>query len=144
MQLKRSAQAHWLGAARNGEGTFTTDSKTLNNSAFSFPSRFETGDGTNPEELIAAAHAGCYSMALSFILAKDGIKSEVIDTTATVTIEAVGQGFEITAVHLAVTGKVPGIDEETFKAYTEMAKTGCAVSKLIKAAITLESKFIAS
>lgn len=143
MQLKRSAQARWMGSARNGEGTFTTDSKTLNNSAFSFPSRFESGAGTNPEELIAAAHAGCYSMALSFILAKDGIKSEEIDTKATVTIEAVGQGFEITTVHLVVTGKIPGIDEEMFRSYTEMAKTGCAVSKLIKAEIGLESKFIA-
>jgi osmotically inducible protein OsmC len=144
MQFKRTAQAHWLGSAKNGQGTFTSDSKTLNNSAFSFPSRFESGDGTNPEELIAAAHAGCYSMALSFILAKDGIKSEEIKTAATVTIESVGEGFEITTVHLVVTGKVPGIDESTFKKYTEMAKTGCAVSRLIKAAISLESKFIVS
>lgn len=143
MQLKRSALARWLGSAKNGEGTFTTASKTLNNSAFSFPSRFESGEGTNPEELLAAAHAGCYSMALSFILARDGIKSETIETKATVTIESVGEGFEITTVHLAVTGKIPGIDEQAFKAYTEMARTGCAVSKLFKASITLESSFIA-
>ena len=143
MQLKRTAQARWLGSARQGEGTFTSDSKTLNNSAFSFPSRFESGEGTNPEELIAAAHAGCYSMALSFILARDGIKSEEIKTSATVTIESVGEGFEITAVHLLVSAKVPGIDERAFTAYAEMAKTGCAVSKLIKAAISLESKFVA-
>lgn len=142
MLLKRSAVARWLGAAKNGEGTLSTESKTLNNSGYSFPSRFESGEGTNSEELIAAVHAGCYSMALSFILARDGIKSEEIETKATVTIESVGEGFEITTVQLTVTGKIPGIDENKFKAYAEMAKTGCAVSKLLKASITLENTFI--
>lgn len=134
--------ASWLGSGKNGEGAVTTESKTLNNAGYSFPSRFESGEGTNSEELIAAAHAGCYSMALSFILANDGIQSEKIETRATVTIESVGVGFEITTIHLDVTGKIPGIDEISFKEYAEKAKTGCAVSKLVKANITMETTFI--
>lgn len=142
MLVKRSAWASWNGSGKNGKGVLSTESKALNNTNYSFLSRFESGEGTNAEELIAAAHAGCYTMALSFLLARDGIASEKIETQATVTIESVGDGFEITTIHLKVTGKVPGIDEITFKEYTEMAKKGCAVSKLMKANITLENHFV--
>jgi osmotically inducible protein OsmC len=142
MILKRISSATWHGSGKDGKGTLTTGSKLIENAQYSFASRFEEGKGINPEELIGAAHAGCYSMALSFFLAADGIKSDKIDTQATVTIESVPAGFEITAVHLHVTGRVPGIGENRFREYAEIAKSGCAVSKLIKARISLEVTYI--
>jgi lipoyl-dependent peroxiredoxin len=142
MALKRNASASWQGAGKDGKGTVSVGSKLFENAQYSFSSRFENGVGTNPEELIGAAHAGCYSMALSFALAGDGLKSEKIETSATVTVEPVPGGFEITTIDLKVTGKVPGIDEAKFKEYAEKAKVGCPVSKVLKAKINLSVSFI--
>jgi lipoyl-dependent peroxiredoxin len=142
MALKRTSSASWQGAGKDGKGSVSLGSKLFENAQYSFSSRFENGVGTNPEELIGAAHAGCYSMALSFLLAGDGIQSEKIDTTATVTVEPIPGGFEITKVDLKVTGKVPGINEAKFKEYAEKAKVGCPVSKVLKAEISLQVTFL--
>jgi osmotically inducible protein OsmC len=142
MILKRKANVTWNGAGRSGEGTISLESGVLVNTPYSFASRFENGQGVNPEELIGAAHAGCYSMALSFLLVRDGISSEKIETSATVTIAAAGAGFDITAVHLDVSAMVPGLDAATFQSYAEKAKDACAVSRLLKATITLSSRLL--
>ncbi|MRR16764.1 MAG: OsmC family peroxiredoxin [Deltaproteobacteria bacterium] len=137
--MKRKAFAVWTGPIREGHGALTTDSGVLNNTQYSFATRFENGVGTNPEELIAAAHAGCFSMALSGILGAAGLTAETIKTTATVTIEKKGDGFAITAVHLEVRAKIPGASPDAFSQAAKTAKEGCPVSKVLNAAITMDA-----
>ncbi|MGE5739761.1 MAG: OsmC family protein [Betaproteobacteria bacterium] len=138
--MKRSASAMWNGDLKSGNGTISTDSGVLTNTQYSFATRFEDGAGTNPEELIAAAHAGCFSMALSAQLGEAGIVAQSIRTTATVTLDKSGDGFAITAVHLDLTARVPGVDQQAFEKAAENAKAGCPVSKVLNAKITLDKK----
>jgi osmotically inducible protein OsmC len=137
--MKRSASAQWRGDLKKGKGDITTESGVLSKSQYSFGTRFENGLGTNPEELIAAAHAGCFSIALSMILGKADLTAERIDTKATVSLDQVEGGFAITAVHLDVKAKVPGADSTTFAKAANDAKSGCPVSKVLKATITMEA-----
>ncbi|WP_022727915.1 OsmC family protein [Fodinicurvata sediminis] len=136
----RNASAIWNGDLKGGNGRISSDSGVLDKSAYSFATRFEDGKGTNPEELIAAAHAGCYSMALSNELAGDGMSPESVETRASVTLDQVEGGFAITKIHLDVKAKVPGASQADFDAAAERAKTGCPVSKLMNAEITLASQ----
>lgn len=138
--MKRTASAEWQGELKGGKGTISTGSGLLSNAQYSFSTRFENGVGTNPEELIAAAHAGCFSMALSAQLANAGLKPESIKTDATVTMEKQDAGFAITAVHLNVVAKVPGADQAAFEKAAQAAKEGCPVSKVLKANITMDAK----
>ncbi|REJ84941.1 MAG: OsmC family peroxiredoxin [Acidobacteria bacterium] len=138
--MKRKASARWQGSLRDGRGTMTTDSGVLSATQYSFGTRFEDGKGTNPEELIGAAHAGCFSMALSKILGDGGHTPERIDTAATVSLEQVDGGFAITRVHLEVEAEVPGASAEQFAEAAEKAKAGCPVSKLLDAEITLQAR----
>ena len=140
--MKRKASAQWRGGLRNGKGTLTTDSGVLSGTQYSFSTRFENGAGTNPEELIAAAHAGCYSMALSMILGEAEIEAEQIDTRAAVDLEQDGGGFSITAVHLTVEVRAPGADERVIRDAAEKAKAGCPVSKVLNAKITMDAKLV--
>jgi osmotically inducible protein OsmC len=137
---ERSSNAIWQGNLKEGKGTMTVGSGAYEG-PYSFASRFEQGQGTNPEELIAAAHAGCYSMALAHGLEQAGNKPESIKTTAKVNIEQVGEGFQITTIELETEGKVPGISEKDFMEQAEAAKTGCPVSRALKGAqIKLQAK----
>ncbi|WP_144141701.1 OsmC family protein [Paraburkholderia sp. BCC1884] len=138
--MKRKASAVWQGGLQDGKGSISTDSGVLKETQYSFATRFADGIGTNPEELIAAAHAGCFSMALSGELGRAGITPESIATTATVTLDKDGGGFAITAVHLDVVVKIPGGDQAAFEKATADAKAGCPVSKVLKAAITMDAK----
>ncbi|HNP37477.1 MAG TPA: OsmC family protein [Woeseiaceae bacterium] len=138
--MKRNAAAVWEGGLKTGKGTISTESRALSNAPYSFGTRFEQAKGTNPEELIAAAHAGCYSMALSLMLGESDIEPERIDTTAHVTIEADDSGFSITAVHLEVFAKIAGMDNDSFQKAANAAKEGCPVSKVLNAKITLDAK----
>jgi osmotically inducible protein OsmC len=138
--MKRKASAIWKGGIMDGSVIISSDSGVLSNTQYSFSSRFEHGIGTNPEELIAAAHAGCFSMALSGQLEAAKLTPESINTTATVTIEKQGDGFTITAVHLDVTAKVPGASVEAFNTAAKKAKEGCPVSKVLNAIITMDAK----
>ena len=138
--MKRSASAMWNGDLKTGKGTLSTDSGVLANTRHSFATRFENGKGTNPEELIAAAHAGCFAMALSAQLGEAGLVAQSLNTKATVTLEKTDGGFTITAVHLALTARIPGASQQAFDAAAEAAKKGCPVSKLLNAAITLDKK----
>ena len=138
--MKRSASAMWNGDLKTGKGTISTDSGVLSNTQYSFSTRFENGAGTNPEELIGAAHAGCFSMALSAQLGEAKMVAESIRTTATVTLDKVEGGFAITAVHLDLTAKIPGASKEAFEAAANRAKTGCPLSKVLNAKITLDAK----
>lgn len=138
--MKRKASAIWKGGIRDGKGTISTDSGVLSDTPYSFGTRFGNDKGTNPEELIGAAHAGCFSMALSLILGEAGFTPENISTVASVTLEKIEGGFGITAVHLDVTAKVPGISREAFQAAADKAKTGCPVSRVLNAAITMEAR----
>jgi osmotically inducible protein OsmC len=138
--MKRRGSAHWEGGIRDGRGTVSTDSGVLSEAQYSFSTRFEDGKGTNPEELIAAAHAGCFSMALSKQLEDAGMKAESIDTSAAVTLEKTDAGFTITKVHLDVTARIPGGDASAFETAANNAKAGCPVSRLLNAEITMEAK----
>ncbi|HUQ31358.1 MAG TPA: OsmC family protein [Pyrinomonadaceae bacterium] len=138
--MKRKASAVWSGGLKDGKGTISTDSGVLSETQYSFSTRFEDGIGTNPEELIAAAHAGCFSMALSGQLGRAGLTAESIRTTASVKLEKVGEAFAITAVHLDVTARVPGADQQAFETAANNAKAGCPVSKVLNAEITMEAK----
>ena len=138
--MKRNASAVWNGGIKDGKGTISTDSGVLANAQYSFSTRFEDGIGTNPEELIAAAHAGCFSMALSGQLGQVGLTADSIRTTASVSLEKTDNGFAITKVHLDVTAKVPGADNATFDTAANNAKAGCPVSKLLKAEITMDAR----
>src|SRR5687768_7761790 len=135
--MKRKGSAVWKGGLKDGKGTVSTASGVLENSQYSFSTRFEEGKGTNPEELIAAAHAGCFSMALSAQLGERGIKPESIRTTATVTLEKSEGGFAVTASHLDVKARIPGGDQAKFDEAAKAAKDGCPISKLLNATITM-------
>ena len=137
--VKKSASAHWSGGIKDGQGSISTDTGVLREAAYGFKSRFEDGPGTNPEELIAAAHAGCFSMALSLGLGQAGLTADSIDTRAVVTLDKDGDGFAITAVHLSCRAKVPGADAAGFARIAQATKEGCPVSKVLKAAITLDA-----
>jgi osmotically inducible protein OsmC len=137
--MKRRGSAVWKGGLKDGNGTVSTDSGVLSNTQYSFSTRFEDGKGTNPEELIAAAHAGCFSMALSGQLGNAGMTAESIATTATVNLEKTDAGFTITAVHLDVKAKIPGADKGAFDTAANNAKAGCPVSRVLNATITMNA-----
>jgi len=137
--MKRNASAEWKGGLKDGKGTISSDSGVLANTQYSFSTRFEDGKGTNPEELIAAAHAGCFSMALSAQLGTMGLTPARISTSASVSLDKVGDGFAITAVHLVVKASVPGADAAQFETAANNAKAGCPVSKVLKATITMDA-----
>lgn len=138
--MNRKASANWKGNLKDGKGTVSTQSQILDKTQYSFKTRFEEGKGTNPEELIGAAHAGCFSMALSAQLGEAGLTPDNIDTTATVTLEKVEDGFAITKIHLDVAAKIPGADEQAFQKAATNAKENCPVSRLFKAEITMDAK----
>ena len=137
--MKRNASAEWKGGLKDGTGTISTDSGILADTQYSFSTRFEEGKGTNPEELIAAAHAGCFSMALAGQLGQAGLTAESIRTTASVKLEKTDAGFAITSVHLEVKARVPGADQEAFATAANNAKAGCPVSKVLRAEITMNA-----
>ena len=138
--MKKTASAVWKGGLKDGIGTISTESRVLSNAPYGFKARFEDGPGTNPEELLGAAHAGCFSMALSAQLGEAKMTAESIRTTATVTLDKVEGGFSITAVHLDLTAKIPGANRQAFEAAANKAKTGCPLSKVLNAKITLDAK----
>ncbi len=138
--MKRSASAVWKGGLRDGAGQISTESKALSAAPYTFRMRFENEKGTNPEELIAAAHAACFSMFLAMVLDEAGMKAESIQTTASVTLEQVGGGFSVTSSHLDATVKAPNADSAAFQKAAETAKTGCPISKLLNARITMDAK----
>jgi osmotically inducible protein OsmC len=138
--MNRNGSAVWRGGLKDGKGTVSTQSGVLKDAQYSFSTRFENGIGTNPEELIAAAHAGCFSMALSGQLGNAGLTADEINTTATVTLEKQAQGFAVTKVHLVVEASVPGASQEQFETAAANAKSGCPISKLLNAEITMEAK----
>ncbi len=138
--MKRKASARWQGDLKTGKGEVSTDSGVLENAAYSFTTRFENGKGTNPEELIAAAHAGCFTMALSAELGKASLVPESLRTTATITLDKLDSGWTVTESHLEVVGKVPGASAEAFRKAAETAETGCPISKLLRAKITMDAK----
>ena len=138
--MKRKGSAVWKGGLKDGSGTVSTDSGVLAETQYSFSTRFEEGSGTNPEELIAAAHAGCFSMALSGQLGQLDLKAEAIRTRATLNLEKTDSGFAITRVHLEVRAKVPGATKESFEKAANNAKSGCPVSKLLNAEITMDAQ----
>jgi osmotically inducible protein OsmC len=138
--MKRSASAVWKGGLKDGRGTVSSSSGTLSNVPYNFSMRFENEKGTNPEELIAAAHAACFSMALSLFLGNAGMTAESIDTTATVTLEQVNGAFTVTASHLDTTVRIPNADQAKFKEAAEGAKAGCPISRLLNTNITLDAK----
>jgi osmotically inducible protein OsmC len=137
--MKRSAQAKWQGDLKSGSGTVSTASGTLAATPYSFRSRFEQGTGTNPEELLAAAHAGCFTMALSAQLGEAGLKATSLETSCTITLEQKDGGFAITESHLELKAKVPGATAAAFEKATKAAETGCPVSKLFNTKITLDA-----
>ena len=137
--MKRTANAHWSGNLKEGKGTLTTQSNILNNTNYSFKTRFEEGEnGTNPEELLAAAHAGCFTMAIASILTQKGLNPTSLDTVATVTME----GLNITGVHLSITGKVVGMNADEFNAVTKDAEKNCLISKVLNISISSEAQFV--
>jgi osmotically inducible protein OsmC len=136
----KKAWAVWNGSIKDGGGTISTEMGVLKEAPYGFKARFENGRGTNPEELIGAAHAGCFSMALSLMLGEAGLTPEKIETHADVTLEKVGTGFAITASHLTVSARVLGTDNAQFQEIANKAKAGCPVSKLLKAPITMDAK----
>ena len=138
--MKRKGSAVWNGGIKDGKGTVSTESGVLKDTQYSFASRFESGAGTNPEELLGAAHAGCFTMALSGQLGAAGMTADKLETTATVTVDKAGDGFAITAVHLDLVATIPGADEQAFQDAARKAKEGCPVSKLFNTTITLDAK----
>ena len=138
--MKRKASAQWQGDLKTGKGAVSTDSGVLENAAYSFTTRFENGKGTNPEELIAAAHAGCFTMALSAELGKASLVPQSLRTTATVTLDKLDSGWTVTESHLEVVGNVPGASADAFRKAAETAETGCPISKLLKAKITMDAR----
>ena len=138
--MKRTASAVWQADLKKGQGTLSTQSGALNKTQYSFATRFENGIGTNPEELIAVAHAGCFTMALSAFLGNAGFTPEELSTRATLTLEQVEGNWTITAIHLDLNGRVPGIDAAKFDEIADQAKAGCPVSRVLKADITLTKK----
>lgn len=140
--MVRKGSAVWTGGLKDGKGTVSTASGVLKDTQYSFATRFENGVGTNPEELLGAAHAGCFSMALSAQLGNAGLTAERIATEAAVTLDKVDGGFGITQVHLTVTAKVPGATAESFQKAADGAKAGCPVSKLFNTKITMDAKLV--
>jgi len=138
--MKRTGSAVWTGNVKEGKGHLSTQSGALSNTHYGFNTRFENGPGTNPEELIGAAHAGCFSMAFAGKLGEAGFTPESIKTSAEVTLEKVEDGFSITSVHLDLVAKIPNLDQEKFEELANKAKVGCPVSKLLNANITLTAK----
>ena len=142
MKINRIGSATWQGGLKDGRGSISTESGALKAYPYGFASRFESVRGTNPEELIGAAHAGCFTMALSLILGEAKLTAEQMDTSAKVTLEQVEGGYAITAVHLTLKAKIPGADQATFEKLTAMAKAGCPVSKVLKADVSLDATLI--
>lgn len=140
--MKNFGSAVWRGGLKDGKGTISTQSGALKDHPYGFASRFEGKPGTNPEELIGAAHAGCFTMALSLILGEAKLTAEQMDTKAEVTLEKQGDGFAITAVHLTLRAKIPGADKATFEQLANKAKAGCPVSKLLNTKITLDAELL--
>ena len=138
--MQRKASAVWKGGLKDGKGTVSSTSGVLSNTPYSFTTRFENSPGTNPEELIAAAHAACFSMALSAQLGEAKLTPESISTSATLTMDKLDAGWTITAVHLDVVAKVPGASSEAFNTAAQNAKAGCPVSKVLNAKITMDAK----
>ena len=138
--MKRHAHAHWQGDIKSGAGSITTESKTLSETPYSFHSRFESGQGTNPEELVAAAHAGCFTMALSLQLTEAGLKADSLDTKCIVTLDKKDGSFAITSSHLELRARIPGATQEAFDKAAQAAKAGCPISKLYNTNITLDAK----
>jgi osmotically inducible protein OsmC len=142
LPMIRKAKAVWRGTGRDGDGDISTDSGVLHETPYSYRTRFENEKGTNPEELIAAAHAGCFTMALAFALQQGGYEPTELSTEAAITLDQQGQGFTITKSALTLTASVPGLDEATFKQMTEGAEKNCPVSKVLNAEITLDAKLV--
>ena len=140
--MKRTANAEWHGDLKTGTGTISSASGVLSNTPYSFSTRFENAKGTNPEELIAAAHAGCFTMALSAQLGTAGITPESLETTASLTLDKLEAGWTITKVHLDVAARIPGVDKAAFDKAAENAKAGCPVSRLLKAEITMTARLV--
>lgn len=138
--MKRKASAQWQGDLKSGTGVISTESGVLESTPYSFTTRFESGKGTNPEELVAAAHAGCFTMALSAELGKASLVAQSLRTTATVSLESDGAGWSVTGSHLDVVAKVPGASADAFRKAAEAAETGCPISKLLRAKITMDAK----
>ncbi|QBB72023.1 OsmC family peroxiredoxin [Pseudolysobacter antarcticus] len=143
MNIKRTASAAWQGGIKDGKGSISTQSGALAAYPYGFSSRFEGKPGTNPEELIGAAHAGCFTMALSLMLGEAGLTATHMDTTAEVTLEKLDDGFAITAVHLTLKATIPGTDQATFEQIAAKAKAGCPVSKLLNTKITFDATLVA-
>lgn len=142
MKIKRKGSAAWQGGLKDGRGSISTESGALKDYPYGFAARFEGQKGSNPEELLGAAHAACFTMALSLILGEAKLTAERMDTTAEVTLEQVEGGFAITSVHLALQAKIPGTDQKTFEELAGKAKAGCPVSKLFKTDITLDATLV--
>jgi osmotically inducible protein OsmC len=138
--MKRKASAEWRGDLKSGKGIVSTESGALDGKPYSFTTRFENEKGTNPEELIAAAHAGCFTMALSAELGKAGLVPEELKTAATVSLEKLDGGWTVTESHLDVVGKIPGASADAFRAAAEAAEKGCPISRLLNTKITMEAK----
>lgn len=142
MKLSRRSSVRWQGGLKDGKGAITTASGALSAYPYGFASRFEGVQGTNPEELVAAEHASCFTMALALMMSEAGIAATRLDTSAEVTLESVPDGFAITKVHLTLQGRVPGLDAAGFQTFANKAKLGCPVSKLLKAEITLAADLL--
>ena len=140
--MKRSASAVWRGGLKDGKGTVSTESGVLSSTPYNFRMRFENEKGTNPEELVAAAHAACFSMALSLFLGQAGMTADSIETTATVSLDQIDGGFAVTTSHLDTTVKIAKADKAAFEKAVETAKTGCPISKLLNAKITMNAKLV--
>ena len=140
--MKRTAQAQWQGDLKGGKGVISTGSGTLSKTPYSFHSRFEDGKETNPEELLAAAHAGCFTMAVSAQLAGAGLKADSLETTCTISLEQKDGGWGIASSHLELKAKIPGATQEAFEKATQAAKAGCPVSKLFNTTITLDAQLV--
>lgn len=142
MTIKKTGAAHWSGDIKGGKGTVSTESGALNEQPYGFNTRFEGKPGTNPEELLGAAHAGCFSMALSLMLGNEGLTPDSIDTNAVVSLDKQGEGFAITAIHLDVEAHIPGTDAATFERIANQAKEGCPVSQLFNTDISMSARLI--
>jgi osmotically inducible protein OsmC len=140
--MVRKASAVWKGSLKEGKGTISSDSGVLSNTPYSFSTRFENAKGTNPEELIAAAHAGCFTMALSAQLGNADITPESLETTASLTLDKLDAGWTVTKVHLDVSARIPGADQAAFDKAAESAKAGCPISRLLKAEITMTARLV--
>jgi lipoyl-dependent peroxiredoxin len=138
--MVRKASAVWKGSLKEGKGTISSESGVLSNTPYSFSTRFENAKGTNPEELIAAAHAGCFTMALSAQLGNAGITPESLETTASLTLDKLDAGWTVTKIHLDVSARIPGADQAAFDKAAEAAKAGCPISRLLKAEITMTAR----